>query len=329
MDNIICVNKNSAVFYMAVCMAPPHSFITLGFQTEDENIALVDIGKAFPRKNRGKHSEFYNILMMLFSELDAMIDNENIFLNGREDNVYRRLNYSAYEVSYNNYLEFLSLLKSINPNIHAYIPYLEKKDNITFKYASLSDYTPVAIHAAPEVDHLKEKKDKLSYKNNCRHAALDMAHFNLPKNTDTSLSLPTFYNKPFACNAIVYNAKFIQPLYILPAPPTAFPSLDKDKLIIMMMLYQRMEQIIRLDQDSIDTQQKFAGIRTLYTNETGTISRPLNQLISAIMEWSSINQTLVDKHRGFHFFFQSTATRKMIHRIEKEYSNKVEKTMKP
>ena len=76
--------KKSDTFFMAVCVAAPHSFISMGVQQDNGECAmLVDVGKAIPRSDRKlKRNQLSILLLMLLGRLNSEIMNEEKLVYG-------------------------------------------------------------------------------------------------------------------------------------------------------------------------------------------------------------------------------------------------------
>ena len=285
----------------------------------DENIVLVDVGKMIPRRDRHRNP-LYSFWLLLMGRLNAEICNEEKLVNGKMDHIPRLINYMAYEISLENYSEFLALLKNINPQIKAFIPTSESDDCVSFQHQPLETYERNNYNVTPASKHLDFGSHTITVTNNCRHATVDMARSNFPHETNNSLSLSNWFMKPFPCVTIVKDSQFIEPLFILPPPPTTY-SLDPEKQQVLRTIYHRLEQVITLKQRSNDTREKFELIKELYIQSAGHQHQTIDALVAAIINWSVENKTLVDKHRGMHFFSQTTATRKMIRQLERQFDH--------
>ena len=120
-----------------------------------------------------------------------------------------------------------------------------------------------------------------------------------------------------SCPNTVKDGKFTQPLYILPPPPTAY-HLHPKKQKLVTKLFRRLEEIIKINQTSDETRKKFIGIKSIYLHAVQDQEMSFQTLVESILTWSEKNKAVVDHHRGWHFFFQRTATRIMVDDIREE-----------
>lgn len=303
---------------MAICMSAPHSYITIGVQKADGSCdMLVDVGKSIPHDKRqmGVLPIMHN---MIWGKLDALVQNENKFVNGKKDDKEYAISYMAYEINFRQYLQFLAKLKNINPNISAYIPTNETQENITFELAPLSAHDEIITDEQNGLLTLKKDMNRLGFfTKDCRVAARQLAQASLPDQTPIDDTMPKAYFIPFACTNKILNGQLVEPLYILPPPPTAY-NLDKKEQKPLFELYHRLEKIVQLNDKDPKTREKFDSIKKLYKSQIQDPNLTIDNLFSSIITWAEGNKDLIDHHRGFHFFWQNTATRNFIESIQKE-----------
>lgn len=293
-----------------------HSFIVFGAQKSDgDQLILLDIGKAIPHDKRN-HNSLSFLLLIATGLLNSDIINERKLIDGKVDNIKYPISYVAYEISYQHYKQFLSQLKTINPDIKAHIPIADSVNNITFEYQPLSAFNE-SVNGKPSELRLKElAKDRkyLTFRSNCRYAALDIARYTLPKDADTSFSMPTFMLQPFVCPNHVLNGELTEKLYLLPQPPV-LTAANQDTYAIKKVLYRRLEEILILNNDTDATRDKFENIKTLYQQVNRNQTMTITELVITIKQWAENNANIIDKHRGMNLFSQVTATRLLVNKI--------------
>jgi hypothetical protein len=314
----ITINKTD-IFFMAACMQDLHSFMCVGIQYEDQNQVLIEVGKAMPFNERNRFrccvNESVILFEMLFNSLHADFLNEHKLIQGKMDGIDRATSYIAYEISYDNYLQLLRSLKQINPHLYAYVPTQDADSIVTLEYQELMAFDVESEEASSIVEHLTKTGQTLSFKSNCRDAVIDLTRLSLPLQSD--LSLPKHFYQSFACINTICNSQFVEPLYILPLPPTAY-DLDIAKQAIMTKLYQQLKKILVIGTKKSVMHETFESLKELYTNEAGKPDQSIQALIHAIKSWRDNHTLLPPESRSSCLFFRKKPL-DLVAKIEAKY----------
>src|SRR3990167_5638864 len=306
------IDRTTDTFFIAVCMISTHSFLAAGVQQENGEYAmLLDVGKAVPRSER-HYGILQSLWLMMTGQLPSDISNDQKLVLGSKASFERKVNYMAYAINYQQYLDLLAALKQLNPGIIAYVPTSETDEIITLDMQHLDDYFCDNVTSTPALERVESHQDNISLTNNCRSAALDLASLSLREHIKDSISLPTCPLIKFPCTNVIKSSRFVEPLFIMPPPPTAYHT-DVFTLAVITPIYRRMEKILRLHNTSADTREKFDAVKDLYLQLVKTERQPsLKDLLASINSWAEANKEVVDHHRGVHFFWQRTSTRKLV-----------------
>jgi len=318
----ITINKKTDHFFISICKIHAHSFLMLGVYDKNRvSHLLCRIGKWGYSKKDPKKSEYSftvgYLFNLLFFSVRAKLTDEGVF---RERESPNPINYQAYDITYEQYLEFIQKLEGLQETdniFRCYQPIEENGDEVTLIFARLcSSHT--------NLDKLKSTSDNLCIGNTCRHTAIavieEVEH--APISAVSSLVSKTYFiDLPYKTQLAYGMPTFDIPFYVLPAPPAAFPGLSEMERRVAKKLYKRMEHMLLLDPDSLQTQNKFASLKNLYTK----IVRPqkkvtLEELLLSVQSWKEENQSTLSVLRKTYlwdrFFTRKSATMKMITEIE-------------
>jgi hypothetical protein len=313
---------SSTQFFIALAKKDAHSFIMLGTYTDYKvQHLLCRVGKIFdltPIRNGLllMGSIFTVLFKAVTAETKAKIENEGV---SRTHYGHQPITYQAYDLSYKQYLEFIRILESMQNESNQFFCY---KPIQTTANSGLLEYTNLKIFSPrPLSGELFDATNKLSVDNTCRHGAIRLVEEVIQGPVSSAVSSNFFTELP--CQTYLdYGVPSQEvPFYVLPIPPNIYPSLSKEKRNVVVKLYRRMEELLRLEPNSAQTQQKFRCLKELYhqiLEEQQELS--LNDLLHHVQTWKKQNWTVLSALRKTYFWdnyiHRKAATIKFIEEIE-------------
>ncbi len=167
----------------------------------------------------------------------------------------------------------------------------------------------------------------LSIGNTCRHASVTL--LDLILNGDSAAyqaTVPNQFFKAMPCLATQNSGSYLEPLIIMPQPPSAY-ELSQDQHHILAKLYRRMENILKHHYNSPVTEAKFQLLKELYNELISDTEPSATHFLESICTYHSNDnyRKIINQHRGFHLpFFHQTRTAKLLLSLEKELQQKLE-----
>ncbi|KTD72992.1 hypothetical protein [Legionella tucsonensis] len=297
-------NKKTAHFFISINKQGPHSFLMLGLYDQNKvQHVLCRVGKF------GDGIENPNFLFSLrfvcnslFFANDAHLEDEGISRSCKDA---RSITYQAYDITYEQYLEFVRILESLQSSNNKFKCYKPcKSPSITNSDAVTLEFTDEKRLLLPiNTELLKTHLSKLNISNTCRHSAIELVEAIQHTHISSSVSSSFFVNLPYETVLQYGRPSEDIPFYVLPPPPTAFHESDKAKEKIIIKLYSRMENMLFLEPNSQYTQDKFLKLKELYLNIVG----PQNNL--------SLDELL----RNIHTWKEDKDNQKVLNVLRKEY----------
>ena len=158
----------------------------------------------------------------------------------------------------------------------------------------------------------------LSVGNTCRHTAIDLIEYTQGI-THLTDNVSRFFFKALPVSAEFSYGKPDRYFYVFPLPPSAYEA-DKNKIILLSKIYQRMETLLKKDPYGENTIQKFEALKKLYNQQAGIPSDNIENALDSIQQWKEENKKIISQLRDQSFFgrlFVSTSsTQKMADDIE-------------
>ena len=325
---IININKKTDRFFMAIAKIEIHSFIFFGVynQFTVENL-LSRVGKVFDINGKDDSciENCGRILHICSGGFRARLMDEGIFRRGQSKAI---INYQAYDIRYEQYLEYLAILSNLSTEenyFSCYLPYEETEEQISLKYSIV----PSLISLNAKAEQIKASVDNLDLYNTCRHSAIKLVETIQNEPVSNSVSKYFFYDLPYKTELEYGQPNSSIPFYVLPVPPSAYVGLGEQKERILKKLYHRMERLPQIAPNAQATMDKFSRLKELYTlitgvgnDLTGTQSISLDQLLLNIQNWKRDNRDVLEPLREkyiWDFFFKRTsATMSLVNEIESE-----------
>lgn len=293
----------------------PHSFIALGTRNEAGKIEIsAELGKSLDRDRFNPpcstlfKQTFYHVDAAVYDEdclqrklfkeaqdhTDSVAEGKAENDKVQDDKAYA-LSYMAYQLSHEQFLRFrlnVERVKSLNDTP----PEFKRPESIQ------------------RYDIIKQKTTSLSFFNNCRHTAIDFVELAQERALSHDI-VPRFFMNALPFKTAIQKHEWTRPLVILPLPPTA---LDVDEMMFnaLSKLYCRLEKLSVQSDSNLMAKEKYKALVGLYKAQVHDSALSLNSLFGGIVMWQNHHSKLIDTHRGWHFFWQSTATRRCINEVQ-------------
>lgn len=330
----VTINKNDK-FFVALCVRYDltpfrHTFISLGVENKDgEKVMLGAFGK-----NLASNFSYFECLTTGSSK--AKIYNERIFFNEDNQENSLPLTYKAYELTYEQYLEFLEYLATISntqsnlSRLEAYTPVendpTEEANKVTFKWQYLG--MPTEKNTDENNNNANENSNKESIKkagytslgltNTCRHSAISLIK-KAGSLTTPGAGIFSFFMRSPPLTATTQCFKLGRPeehIYLLPLAPSSYLKIPALQRTILTKLYERLEQIVLTKQNAPTTKEKFEKIKKLYDSLIKNQEVSLGKMFEEINKWVDQNNTLIKTHRKSHWISFKTSTENMFQQIK-------------
>ncbi|MDR3443453.1 MAG: hypothetical protein P4L65_10625 [Legionella sp.] len=299
------INKETDHFFISINKSSMHSFVMLGvYDGNQVKHPLCRVGMAAVHE---AVCDGYVVALVsryiyqfFFSKAKAELKDEKVVRNKIGSYL---INYQAYDITYKQYIEFIKILETIQTEKNKFCcfkPIVEEGNEVILSYTNSpmqSDSPP------PNTVHLKERLANLSVRNTCRHSAVALIE-EAGKTPISSTVSNSFYRNLLCQTKLEYGvpSKAI-PFYVLPVPPAAYPGLNKATKKIIDTLYKRMENLLKIEANSEETQKKFACLKQLYVQTIGPQQeQTLDELLHSIQTWKLENQSTLASLRKIYFW---------------------------
>ena len=321
MKNTITINKDQDHFFIAICKQGNHSFLMLGIYEQNRVPQLLcRVGKFFdvPRNPRDRNCFNSSRLLLnaLFSSSRAKIIDERL---SRANKGETPISYQAYDLSYQHYLEFIQRLEGLQTGDNkykCYKPVAENGNEVSLSLTSALVFTPQT-----DAGDISDDTSEVSIKNTCRHTAIKLIEEVQHTPISSLVSSNFLSNLPYQTRLDYGKPSDAIPFYVLPPSPAAYPDLSEEKRSVLTKLYGRMERVLLIDPYSVQTQNKFQGLKDLYAEIAGPQKDlTLDELLFSIQSWKEANKStlnvLREKYFWDYFFTRESATSRLITEIE-------------
>jgi hypothetical protein len=330
----ITINTETDRLFVAICKKYGHSYVMLGTYDKDSvQHVLCKLGKYFNVDAESEVGSCFSgviaLIRALFSSTEANLLDEGISTNrhGRALALgHHPISYQAYDITYEQYLEFIQTLESLQTEKEKFVCYkpYEKNGNKVL----LRPSSELLGGSKKNGDQLLAHVGHLSIGNTCRHTAIKLVE--QAQNAPISESVSTcFLNElPYQTHLDFGKPSADIPFYVLPASPAAYLHFNEKHKQVLGKLYQRMETLLFIDIGSKITQNKFQSIKKLYLQLVGSQkSLSLGELLHSIVNWKQENKSILMNLRQTYlwdaFFTRNSATMQMVEELEHDlqYSN--------
>lgn len=316
----IIINSKTDKFFISINKKGVHSFIMLGIY--DQNRArhlLCRVGKF--GDNDDKEPNYALAIKFLCNALfyknKAKLGDEGITRNAKGSTP---ITYQAYDITYDQYWEFIQILESLQTDknkFFCYKPMATNGNEITLELSTDLIFPPQSKNK------IKENVNELHVGNTCRHSAIALVEATQHAPVTSMVSSSFFIGLPYSTVLDYGKPSENIPFYVLPAPPITFSELGLTKTKIITKLYQRMERMLLLETNSQSTQDKFLRLKELYLNIVGSQRQlSLSELLQSIQTWKQDNEFILTALRKRYFwdsfFTRKSATMSLIEEVERD-----------
>ncbi|MDP3705513.1 MAG: hypothetical protein Q8R24_06345 [Legionellaceae bacterium] len=319
-------------FFVAICKREKgsHSFIMLGVMQDGKPKILARIGK-LPEFNQTATNAvaIKFATQAIFSYAKSELKNEKI-------NLDFPINYSAYSIKYDTYLNFVELLSKVDSvgQIACYQPKTDDspRDDSRKIRMSFKDVEKSPGDKTQEIQRISDNTQQITTSNTCRHTAIELLEYVLGiSKVSNNISRLFFRDLPVPATFIKGDLQETY-FYLPPIPPEQSKFTNVKQFAVLATLYERMEQLQKKAPYDPRTIRKFELLKTLYSQQETIFlgNKPESQLFSealdAIQTWKTMNERDLKALRqpsllGRLFFKASTIT--MAEQLEKELKQQV------
>jgi hypothetical protein len=335
--------KKSDEFFIAIAKirGNAHTFIFVGVKLLEEILILARVGKAMDVRKGNPPGLF----SLIFSPVKAILKDEGV---DRLAGWRQEITYEAYAISYQQYLQFMALLKKIQDDTNCfsgYAPIRVNQDEVELawikKILNSNDSNATSMPLVAELeDILIHNLEDLHLSNTCRHTAIDLInHVCGNKENTKAISTQFFCSLPLRTSLMAENQEFLRnrvgggetffvrperavPFYILPMPPTAVQNVSPYKNRVLSDLYKRMEEMLKVAPEKEETKKKFDLLKTFYQEQISQKSNSIDDFVNILLNWKNQHQKDISCLRATFFFdsfiHRRSATEKMFDRWLRE-----------
>lgn len=318
----LVINKKKDHFFISIAKKGVHSFIMLGIYDQNKvQQLLCRVGKFGDIGVKDPHYflKLQFICNSLFFTNKGGLADEGL---SRKKRGRHPITYQAYDINYEQYLEFVSILESLQSDdckFKCYKPDTTTGDEVTLKPSQERKLSPI------NVDKIKTSVNELNVGKTCRHSAIDLVEATQHAPVPSLVSSMFFMDLPYETVLEYGSPSKDIPFYVLPPPPAAFHELDNAKEKVITKLYSRMENMLLLEPTSEHTQNKFLRLKELYLKIVGPENElSLDELLKEIQVWKETNKATLDVLRKTYFWDslpfvkRQSATMNLITEVEDE-----------
>lgn len=312
----ITINKNTDHFFIAISKLAQHSFLMLGTYDQNKVVHLLcRVGKVYDGgSNLSCLAELKEQLDLVFFNKQSRLKDEGL---SRSAEGKLPISYQAYDISFEQYLEFIQILEDLQirsqqKKFKCYKPKQEVGTQVTMKLTS-------DLYSVPKVNSESVNKavDQLNINNTCRHTAIKLVEQIQGIPVSSLVSSQFFINLPYQTTLDYGKPSVNTPFYVLPIPPAAFCDLSSEKKRVAERLYRQMERMLLIEPNSEQTQNKFNCLKRFYTTLLGQQKHSgLDELLENIINWKQSNELTLSVLRKTYiwdsFFTRQSATMKLV-----------------
>lgn len=290
-------------FFISLNMKKGHTFVMLGtYAGNTVKHILCRVGKVMTTDSKTNHCihNLSTIINTIFSYETADLIDEKV---SRNRYGHDPITYQAYDISYQQYCEFLKLLESLqseNNRYHCYKPIKQKGKILTLELTSKPVFK---ANSNPMTENTRQHFRQLSVGNTCRHTAINLVEQTQKAPVSSYVSSTFFFSLPNQTMLDYGVPSSEMPFYVLPAPPNAFLDLGTETLDVLDKLYGRLEELVTIAPDAAVTVGKFNLLKKLYLEIIETQNpMSLNHLLCRIQEWKEQNKRAIGVLRQTYFW---------------------------
>ncbi|KTC79922.1 hypothetical protein Lche_1942 [Legionella cherrii] len=347
--SVLTINKKTDHFFISISKKRGvHSFLMLGtYDPQEHKIQrlLCRVGKGHNLTKPNFLTNMQCICNGLFFSNPASLRDEVIY---RDKIGSYPISYQAYDITYEQYIEFVQILESLQTDENkfgCYKPIMpvgpvasEQEDECA--ETTVKDQNKIKlkynldkVFPSRDVPQIRASVSGLDLGNTCRHSAIKLVEEVQHAPVGSLVSSSFFRELPYQTELEYGKPSQDIPFYVLPPPPTAFVLSDEGdgvKEMILRKLYTRMEALPCLEPDSEDTQIKFSKLKELYLDLVGPKKDlTLDLLMKDIQDWKGRNKPQLEVLRKTYFWDylplvkRTSSTMKLLDEIENDLNSEL------
>lgn len=300
-----------------------HSFVFFGTYKENQVVQLLArVGKGINEDYQESNS-CVELLKILFSSTPSTtLVNEKIRHN--EEGHYP-ISYQAYDISYEQYLNYLLIserLQTEKNRFYSYKPVRYYGDKVLLSYNDNSMFNEFAEadKSIKDQERIKTSFNRFSLWNTCRHSAIAFVETIQGRTFSDHISSFFFFNLSGQTFLDFGSPTQTLPFYVLPKPPMPTEQLGI-KYELAKKLYQRLEDLLRVNPHSAETQRKFNLLKALYVQKVNaSADLNLQTLYEDIVTWKNEHKETLGVLRKTYFwdnlFSRKAASLALVEELE-------------
>lgn len=348
-------------FFIAVCNSGEHSYVVAGVKQKDESDdkhfrLLAGAGKFLDTSSKEKVKKVkkvkkedeeeggcklsvkgvHNTAKVFFGNPRAFLANEHLiagswFQEGKRfaPPFSRKAKYSAYTISFAQYLKLVDLITEINPNMPCYrLDSAEKTkaNKFLLKYGWGADVENVHKKLKTKITHIN------MIANNCRTSALDIVDEVAKPLLSKQVTGNALAKLPLSTR---FHDGVADYLYILPAALDATKTDDIHPAIrsTLATIYKRLDDMLTKATKNKITKQKFELLKSLYNELLSMDKQDIQAFKDKIDEFldDDENKQILYKTREPNIFGRlfkpKTSTENMFIAIDKKITKKITQSL--
>jgi hypothetical protein len=115
--------------------------------------------------------------------------------------------------------------------------------------------------------------------------------------------------------------------YVFPLPPAAHEA-EQEKMLILIKIYKRMEQLLQKDPYGQNTIEKFEALKVLYQQQAGVPNGNIEDALFSIKKWKEDQKTVISHLRDQSFFGKMFVSKSSTVAMADDIENALEKAKK-
>lgn len=317
----IAIDKASSDFFIALGQEGIHSFVMLGIMQNNKPKILARVGKTNAvDKDFGAGCKM--AIKGLFSQTEAELRKESL-------HPYAKISYAAYTISYNQYLQFTTLMALIHRKesdgkksnaIQCHLPVREVGTTTILQLTDIAQRDEFGPENTERERRIVAATHNIKIANTCRHTAIELIEYVLGVNKLRN-NIPRFFFWGLPLTTTFTAGEPADPFYVFPLPPAAY-KVGKEKTALLNRIYTRMEALVTKAPYEKNTRDKFTALKELYAQQAGIAPDDIADSITSIQRWKATHREVIIQLRQQSFlgklFTRRSSTEAMADEIEKE-----------
>ncbi len=302
-------------FFIALCNTSDHYHLIAGVHDlkSKKKFILLSLGKEFDVERMGNFCPFLlptpaQIVPQGFFYHRAKDQNA---CDGMQDH---EITYKSISITRDQFDNLVCIMQQVHdPRSPAHVYFYEEKSITTpleFKFKKITDIELKSTVKLTEQE--LSEYHSIWFGNSCKTTSSKIIDKIVGSHAGARV---TYWNLPYKTGIKGYNLSSKRQFYILPQPPNPVMK-DKELLNLLEVIYTRMENVIKINEASEITAQKFDALKELYNSILADGNKNTYRIIS---EWDKMYTHIIDTPRKYTC---ETDTRKMLQKIYKKIPDK-------